>query len=91
MTIKRNKIKENKKERGRVISRQNVWGDEKIKRRKKVGESLNVKKNEYNLMSTIFFYLNLSKILLLLFFKQKERENINNLIIRRMWLNFDIE
>ena len=30
---------------------------------RKVGESLNVKKNKYNLMSTIFFYLNLTKIL----------------------------
>ena len=44
MTIKRNKIKENKKERGRVISRQNVWGDEKVKRMRKVGVSVNVKK-----------------------------------------------
>ena len=25
------------------------------------------------------------------FLKQKERENINNLMIRRMWLNFNIE
>ena len=59
-------------ERGRVISRQNVWGDEKVKRRRKVGESVNVKKKkEYNLMSTIFFYLNLSKILHFLFFKTK--------------------
>ena len=71
--------------------KQNVQGDEKVNRRRKVGESVNVKKNEYNLMSTIFFYLNLSKILLLLFFKLKERENINNLMMRRMWLNFDIE
>ena len=57
---------------------------------RKVGESLNVKKNKYNLMSTIFFYLNLTKIL---HFKKKqnERENINNLMIRRMWLNFNIE
>ena len=64
---------------------------------KKVGESVNVKKkNEYNLMSTIFFYLNLSKKLHFLFFKTKrererERENINNLMIRRMWLNLNIE
>ena len=53
---------------------QNVWGDEKVKRKKKVGESVNVKKkkkNEYNLMSTIFFYLNFSKILHFLFFKTK--------------------
>ena len=62
---------------------------------RKVGESVNVKnkKKKYNLMSTISFYLNLSKILH--FFKkiliQKERENINNLMIRRMWLNFNIE
>ena len=42
-------------------------------------------------MSTIFFYLNLSKILHFYFLKQKERENINNLMIRRMWLNFNIE
>ena len=44
------------------------------------------KKNEYNLMSTIkkitFFFI---------FLKQKERENINNLMIRRIWLNFNIE
>ena len=52
------------------------------------------KKKEYNLMSTIFFYLNLSKILHFLFFKterERERENINNLMIRRMWLNLNIE
>ena len=54
-----------------MISRLNVWGDEKVKRRRKVGESVNVKKNEYNLMNTIFFYLNLSKILHFLFFKTK--------------------
>ena len=49
-------------------------GDEKVKRKRKVGESVNVKKkkkNEYNLMSTIFFYLNFSKILHFLFFKTK--------------------
>ena len=61
-----------------------------VKRMRKAGESVNVKKNGYNLMSTIFFYLNLSKILLF-FFKQKERENINNLMIRKMWLNLNIE
>ena len=61
------------------------------------GESVNVKKNEYNLMRTIFLYLNLSKILHLFFFLKpfiiffKGIENINNLIIRRMWLNFNIE
>ena len=44
MIIKRNKIKEDKKERGRVISRQNVQEDEKVKRMRKVGESANVKK-----------------------------------------------
>ena len=54
-----------------MISRLNVWGDEKVKRRRKVGESVNVEKNEYNLMNTIFFYLNLSKILYFLFFKTK--------------------
>ena len=43
MIIKRNKIKKIKG-RGRVILRQNVWGDEKIKGRKKVKESVNVKK-----------------------------------------------
>ena len=43
-----------------------------------------------SLISTIFFYLNLSKIFL--FKKKREREkNINNLMIRRMWLNFNIE
>ena len=55
-----NKKKQNKgreEERGRVISRQNVWGDEKVKRRRKVGESVNVKKNQYNLMSTIKNYI----------------------------------
>ena len=47
-----------------MISRWNIWGNEKVKRMRKVGESVNVKKkNEYNLMSTIFIYLNLSKIL----------------------------
>ena len=72
------------------VERSGQWGDEKVKRMRKVGESINVKKNKYNLMSTIFFYLNLTKIL---HFKKKqnERENINNLIIRRMWLNFNIE
>ena len=73
-----------------MISRWNVWRDEKLKRMRNVGKSVNVKKNEYNLMSTIFFYLNLSKILHF-FLKQKERKNINNLIIRRMWLNFNIK
>ena len=43
MILKRNKIKKIKG-RGRVILRQNVWGDEKIKGRKKVKESVNVKK-----------------------------------------------
>ena len=38
-----------------------------------------------------FFFLNLSKILHFLFFKTKKGENINNLMIRRMWLNFYIE
>ena len=38
---------------------------------RKVRESVNVKKNEYNLMSTIFFYFDLSKILHFLFFKTK--------------------
>ena len=55
---------------------QNVWGDEKVKRMRKVGESVNVKKNEYNSTNTIFFYLNLSKILRFLFFKTKKREKI---------------
>ena len=60
---------------------------------RKIGESVNVKKkNEYNLMRTIFFFfLNLNKILHFLFFKTKKGENINNLMIRRMWLNFNIE
>ena len=59
---------------------------------RKVRKSVNVKKNEYNLISTIFFYLNLSKILHFLVFKTKrERENINNFMIRRMWLNFNID
>ena len=58
-----------------------------------VGKSVNVKrKKKYNLMMTIFYYLNLSKILhFFIFFKQKGRENINNLMIKRMWLNFNIE
>ena len=50
------------------------------------------------MMGTIFFYLNLSKILLFLFFKtekererERERESINNLMIRRMWLNLNVE
>ena len=54
-----------------MISRENVYGDEKVKGMRKVGKSANVKKNEYNLMSTIFFYLNLRKILHFLFFKTK--------------------
>ena len=68
---------------------------------RKVGESVNVKKkkkrvqfDEYNFLLFEF----LSKILHFLFFKTKrerererERENINNLVIRRMWLNFNIE
>ena len=40
-------MKQNKgryKERGRVISRQNVWGDKNVKRRRKAGECVNVKK-----------------------------------------------
>ena len=45
MIIKRNKIK-GKKERGRVISRQNVWGHKKVKRMRKVGENVNVKKKK---------------------------------------------
>ena len=57
-----------------MISRWNVWGNEKVKRMRKVGESVNVKKkNEYNLMSTIFFYLNLSKILHFFFNKKREK------------------
>ena len=54
----REKKKQNKgikKEKGRVISRQNVWGDEKVKRMRKVGESVNAKKkrvqfDEYNFL-----------------------------------------
>ena len=47
MIIKRSKTKEDKiKERGTVISRQNVWGDERVKRKRKVGESVNVKKKK---------------------------------------------
>ena len=41
---------------------------------RKVGESVNVKKNEYKLMSTIFFYLNLSKILNLKKKTKRERK-----------------
>ena len=43
-----------------------------------------LKKNEYNLMSTIKNYI-------FYFLEQKERKNINNLMIRRMWLNFNIQ
>ena len=57
-----------------------------------------LKKNEYNLMSTIFFYLNLSKILHFYFYffktkreRERERENINDLMIRGMWSNCNIE
>ena len=57
-----------------MISRWNVWRDEKLKRMRNVGKSVNVKKNEYNLMSTIFFYLNLSKILHFLFYKTKREK-----------------
>ena len=35
-----------------------LWGDENVNRKRKVGESVNVKKSEYNLI-----YLNLNKIL----------------------------
>ena len=57
------------------MSRQNVWGDEKVKRRKKVGESVNVKKKklvQFDEHDFFFFFLNLSKILHFLFFKTKK-------------------
>ena len=57
-----------------MISRENVYGDEKVKGMRKVEESINVKKNEYNLMSTIFFYLNIRKILHFLFLKTKREK-----------------
>ena len=47
-----------------MISRQNVWGDEKVNRKRNIGENVNVKKNEYNLISTI-------KNDIFLFFKTK--------------------
>ena len=43
---------------------------------RKVEENVNVKKKKCNLMSTIFFYLNLSKILHFLFFKTKREKKI---------------
>ena len=46
--MKRNKIKGDKRKE-EEISRQNIWRDEKVKRMRKVGESVNVKKE----MSTI--------------------------------------
>ena len=45
------------------MSRYNVWGDEKVKRRRKVGESVNVKKNKYNKKLPFLF----------LFLKKKEK------------------
>ena len=69
MIIKRNKIKKDKR-------KEEEWYQSRMSREMKVGECVNVKKkNEYNLMSTIFFYLNLSEILEFLFFKTK-REKI---------------
>ena len=38
-----------------------------------------LKQNDYNLMSTIFFYLNLSKILRFLFFKTKRERKYKKL------------
>ena len=60
-----------------IIKRNKIKED----KRRKVGESVNVIKKEYNLISTIKNYI-------FYFLKQKESKNINNLIIRRMWLNF---
>ena len=40
-----------------------------------------LKKNEYNLMSTIFFYLNLSEILHFLFFRTKRERKYKKLKI----------
>ena len=40
-----------------MLLRQKVWGVEKVKGMRKIGESVNVKKkNEYNLMRTIFLF-----------------------------------
>ena len=42
------------------------WGDENVNRKRKVRESVNVKKSEYNLI-----YLNLNKILYIWLKKRK--------------------
>ena len=70
MIIKRNKIKEDKRKKeecyqGRMFGEMKRWREgERL-------EKVLKKKNEYNLTSTIFSYLNLSKILHFLFFKTK--------------------
>ena len=77
--IERNKIRKIKGKRKSDIKVEGLGGW-KDKWKEKVGENVNVKrKKKYNLMMTIFYYLNLSKILhFFIFFKQKGRENINN-------------
>ena len=54
-----------------MISRENVYGDEKVKGMRKVGESVNVKKMSTIWWAQFYFYFNLSKILNFLFFKTK--------------------
>ena len=51
---------------------------------RKVGENVNLKKKKVQFDEH-------NKKVHFLFLKQKERENINNLMIRRMWLNFNIK
>ena len=46
MIIKRNKIKEDKRKEKEWYECRMFGGDEKVKRRRKVGESVTVKKNE---------------------------------------------
>ena len=50
MIIKRNKIKEDKRKEREWYEGRMFGGDEKVKRRRKVGESINIKK-----MSTIWW------------------------------------
>ena len=58
-----------------MILRQKAWGDENVKGRRKVGESVNVKKMSTIWWGQFFYYLNLSKIFYIFYFlKQNGRE-----------------
>ena len=59
---------------GRVILRWEVLGDEKVKQKRKVGESVKVKKMSRIWWAQFFIYLNLSKILHLKKKNKRERK-----------------